>query len=416
MAQELKSFTKKELEKLMPEQDRVAYQDFGDDKERGLGLFVHPTGNKTFFWFRRVNGVPTRKTIGEFPTVGVENAREKAHELNRRRLKCEEDGTLFDNPKQENGGVTFGELFNDYHDVYRKDQAKNLERLPEERRRFNLYLKPWVNRKMDSLRAHEFRNLHREISKKKRVLDGNRKHQYTGGSVTANRTIQLGRRVVNWAIEEERWEGKNPFKIKLKKEKERSRFADNDELQRLFDALAEEKKNIDLRDFVVLALFTGQRRGDVSAMRWEELSLTATGQHQWTIPNPKNEEPHVVPLLPQAVAVLAKRLQAAKKREEEKKISSPFVFPSRGRSGHIREIKNGWKKLKKEAKLTNLTIHDLRRTLGSWMAMSGVSLPIIGDALGQKSLAATKIYARLQNSAARDAMTLGVAKFPALKA
>src|SRR5271167_3157559 len=32
------------------------------------------------------------------------------------------------------------------------------------------------------------------------------------------------------------------------------------------------------------------------------------------------------------------------------------------------------------------------------MAMSGVSLPIIGEALGHKSLAATKVYARLETS------------------
>ncbi|MGD0163032.1 MAG: site-specific integrase [Candidatus Sulfotelmatobacter sp.] len=184
---------------------------------------------------------------------------------------------------------------------------------------------------------------------------------------------------------------------------------------RLFASLAVEK-NVDVRDFIRLALFTGQRRGDVSAMRWDELSLTATGQHQWTISNPKNGETHVVPLLPQAVAVLAERQEAAKKKEEDKKISSPFVFPSRGKSGHIRDIKRGWKKLKKNAKLANLTVHDLRRTLGSWMAMSGVSLPIIGEALGHKSLAATKVYARLQTSAARDAMTLAVTHFPALKA
>jgi integrase len=62
--------------------------------------------------------------------------------------------------------------------------------------------------------------------------------------------------------------------------------------------------------------------------------------------------------------ILAERQEAAKKKEEDKKISSPFVFPSRGKSGHIRDIKRGWKKLKKNAKLANLTVHDLRRTLG----------------------------------------------------
>jgi len=402
MPQPLKSFTKKVIEALpTPDKKRAAYD---DSETPGLGLFVHPTGNKTFFWFRRVNGVPTRKTIGEFPALSVENARGIAGDFNTHLAKWKASGYTGPSPFKQKDGVTFGELFDEYHDVYRKAQAKTPARLPEERRRFDRYLKKWANRKMDSLRREEFLDLHSEITKNR-------------GRVTANRTIQLGRRVVNWAgtVEgRERWKGENPFEFKLNKEKPRDRFAQTDELKRLFSSLAAEK-NVDVRDFIRLALFTGQRRGDVSAMRWSDLSLTATGKHQWTISNPKNGETHVVPLLPQAVAVLAERQLAAKKKEEAEKISRPFVFPSRGKSGHIRDIKRGWKRLKKDAKVSNLTVHDLRRTLGSWMAMSGVSLPIIGEALGHKSLAATKIYARLQTSAARDAMALAVGKFPTLK-
>ena len=388
------NFTKKGLESLaVPKEHRDVYH----DTTPGLALFVHPTGRKTFFWFRRVNGVPTRKTIGEFPALSVENARVKAGEYNTAEAKWKAAGYEGPSPFKQRSGVTLGELFDEYHNVYRKSQARNPARLPEEKRRFDRHLKKWADRKMDSLRREEFLDLHSEISNK-----NGRKN----GRITANRTIQLGRRIVNWAGTpegREQWKGENPFAFRLNKEKPRDRFAQIDELKRLFEALAVEK-NVDLRDFIRLALFTGQRRGDVSAMRWSELSLTAMGQHQWTISNPKNGETHVVPLLPQAVEVLAER--------EKKRGTSLFVFPSSGRTGHIRDVKRGWKRLKKTAKLANLTVHDLRRTLGSWMAMSGVSLPIIGNALGHKSLAATQVYARLQTSAARDAMTLAVGKFP----
>jgi integrase len=43
----------------------------------------------------------------------------------------------------------------------------------------------------------------------------------------------------------------------------------------------------------------------------------------------------------------------------------------------------------------DLRIHDLRRSLGSWQAISGASLAIIGNSLGHKSADATMIYARL---------------------
>ena len=62
----------------------------------------------------------------------------------------------------------------------------------------------------------------------------------------------------------------------------------------------------------------------------------------------------------------------------------------------------------KRAKIENIRMHDLRRTFGSWQAMAGVSLPIIGASLGHRSQAATSIYAKLHLDAVRDAGTLAV--------
>ena len=45
--------------------------------------------------------------------------------------------------------------------------------------------------------------------------------------------------------------------------------------------------------------------------------------------------------------------------------------------------------------VADVRIHDLRRTLGSWLAGAGFSLPMIGRALGHQSPSSTAIYARL---------------------
>lgn len=49
-------------------------------------------------------------------------------------------------------------------------------------------------------------------------------------------------------------------------------------------------------------------------------------------------------------------------------------------------------------------MHDLRRTLGSNMAMSNQSLQIIGKALGHRSAKSTQVYARLAHDPVRQAM------------
>ena len=49
-------------------------------------------------------------------------------------------------------------------------------------------------------------------------------------------------------------------------------------------------------------------------------------------------------------------------------------------------------------------MHDLRRTLGSWQALGGTSLQIIGKSLGHKSMKATEIYARLTTDPVRESV------------
>jgi integrase len=53
----------------------------------------------------------------------------------------------------------------------------------------------------------------------------------------------------------------------------------------------------------------------------------------------------------------------------------------------------------KKAGIQNLRVHDLRRTLASWQATTGVSLPIIVKSLGHTSVEATAVYAQVDDSA-----------------
>ncbi|MBC7857107.1 MAG: tyrosine-type recombinase/integrase, partial [Pirellulaceae bacterium] len=67
----------------------------------------------------------------------------------------------------------------------------------------------------------------------------------------------------------------------------------------------------------------------------------------------------------------------------------------KGKAEHLVDPTRIWKRILERAGLPGLRIHDLRRTLGSWQAATGASLPIIGKSLGHKNQATTAIYARL---------------------
>jgi integrase len=54
-------------------------------------------------------------------------------------------------------------------------------------------------------------------------------------------------------------------------------------------------------------------------------------------------------------------------------------------------------------------MHDLRRSLGSWLAAGNASLAITGKALGHADLKSTQVYSRLQLDPVRQAVSTAVA-------
>ena len=63
-----------------------------------------------------------------------------------------------------------------------------------------------------------------------------------------------------------------------------------------------------------------------------------------------------------------------------------------------------WKRIRQAAKLKDVRIHDLRRTVGSWMVAAGASLPLIGKTLNHQNVSTTQVYARLQIEPVRQAL------------
>lgn len=179
--------------------------------------------------------------------------------------------------------------------------------------------------------------------------------------------------------------------VKRFPERSRDRFLSADELARFFQAL-EQEPNEAAREFFLVALLTGARRANVLSMRWADIDLK--GQ-TWRIPETKNGTPQNVPLVGPVLEILQSR---------RKTTSSFFVFPGRGKTGHLVEPKKAWARVCLAAGIKEARIHDLRRTLGSWQAKTGASLPIIGKSLNHKSASTTSIYARLDLDPVRTAM------------
>jgi integrase len=153
----------------------------------------------------------------------------------------------------------------------------------------------------------------------------------------------------------------------------------------------------------MLALLTGARRSNVLAMRWRDIDMN---EALWKIQaaDAKGDEQMNIPLTPEAMAVLIQRRFNSD--------TSPWVFPAESKTGHYQEPKRAWATLQKRAELEDLRIHDLRRTMGSWLVRTGANTAINAKALGHKSMQAAAIYQRIADTdPVREAMEKATTAF-----
>ncbi len=426
MASEKIRFTRPTLAAITPPASGRAY--YRDEGQAGLILDVTANGTKIFQYYRKIGGRPVRVALGRFdPELPESRELPRGHASGKpqdplafigntpklnvrmaRALAVAVSASLDrgENPSAEKraerraatGELTLRAAFDLYYSDHlipqgkrKSEEISNMfarylgtvpsgqKKLHGQERKKSPGAVDWEGRRLSTITTAEVRRM--MIS----LRDG-------GSLYAANMALVLLRAIYRKMAEWRLYIGPNPCDgVSKYPEKERSRFIKADELPDLFAALVNAPENI--RHFVLLALATGARRSNIAGMRWADLDFHTA---LWTVPGEvsKNGTPMVIPLTAIALDVL-------KAREGN---SPTWVFPSTSASGHMVDPKKAWKALLTATGLEDLRIHDLRRSLGSWAAIQGASLAIIGAALGHKSTDATRIYARLTVDPVRDAM------------
>ena len=84
--------------------------------------------------------------------------------------------------------------------------------------------------------------------------------------------------------------------------------------------------------------------------------------------------------------------------------------------GCVREPRKPWQRILERAGIANLWIHDLRRSVGSWLGASGANAYTIARALGHQSVRSGEVYVRLHADPVRQAITAIQNSQPALDA
>ena len=340
--------------------------DYYDATVKGFVLRVSPGGKKTWGVFYRRGRSNRRLTLGDFPRLGLADARQRAREaLSRIAL----GGDPAVDRAADRKAMTFSELSTSYLDLHACHKRSGRE----DARIIRVELLPqWRRLLAKEITRRDVRELLRRIADRP-------------APIMANRTLALVRKMFNFAIEEELVRDNPAQRVKRPApERPRDRVLSEDEIRTVWSAL--ESESAVISSAIRLMLLTAQRSGEVLSMQWVNVDLLSGW---WTIPSDrsKNGQSHRVPLSEPARRILLSL------REEE--ASSPWVFRSpRGKEPKpVEHIQKAVERIRNRAGV-EFRGHDLRRTAASLMVGSGVPRLVVSKILNHAESGVTSVYDR----------------------
>lgn len=144
-----------------------------------------------------------------------------------------------------------------------------------------------------------------------------------------------------------------------------------------------------LSPLVILAMYTGLRRGELLSLQWCDVRLDGAPEVIVRGRNAKSSQTRAVPLHDEAVSALL-----AWSRARFGGDSLALVFPGKD-GGRLDNFKRSWDGIRRDAKLEGFRFHDLRHHFASELVMNGVDLFKVQRLLGHSSPTMTQRYAHL---------------------
>lgn len=322
----------------------------------GFGLRVHPGGAKAYVLDYRHEGKRHRVALGRHGVVTVDEAREEA----RRRLAAQ---TL--SGEDPGGAGRAGWTVKDLIDWHAEGHLARLKTGEREESRLRRWPEAWWGgRRLAEVTPRDAAELHRAAGER--------------GPVEANRVLEATRRLFGAAVALGLL-AENPIRVRRFREVPRQRYVTAEEMPRLIAAV-EAYPNPWVRGAVWLYLLTGLRASELLERRWEDVD------ERWGVlrlGETKAGEPQLAPLSPAALEVL----------RQLPRTTSPYLFATRWADSPRRLMVHHWPKIRAAAGIPDVTLHDLRRTVGAWMAQGGASLRLIAEVLRHKDPSTTaRVY------------------------
>ena len=369
-----------------------------DTDAKGLGLRITSAGARVWVFEYEIAGRSRRYTIGDLQTFSTGKARKIALDL-KAQVRLGEDPQAHRNaaraqvvaPKPD----TFAIVAEEFLTRGLEKKGRSTGYIGDTRRNLQNHVLPrWESKTLSEIGRKDVITMLDDIAENGtvRLVEG-KKTRAAGGPIAANRVLAAVRALFNFAIRRGLIEV-NPCRLvdAPGEEKARERTLTADEMKELWAALGTLGHPFD--HYFKLLLLTGQRRGEVAEMRWQDIALDAK---TWSLTGAqtKNGRAHIVPLSAMAIDILK-----AIPRNGGIQRPSPFVFSSTGAtpvSGFSRakaiierKVLAARREVDPKAEpMPEWGIHDLRRTVATELGRLGVSEFVIGKVLNHASKSIT---------------------------
>jgi len=340
----IKRLTKKSVEKLKKPAAGKRTKVY-DDLETGFGAVRYPSGKISFFLEYGGRGKQRRITLGPYPALTAEKAREKAVAY---RGTVVEGNDPLSQRRRIQGMPTFAQWVEEYlagvlekkkrPEVFvwclkgtKGGHKKNAEPQTAEA------MKRWARRPLDTITMTEIEAWVKYIAE-------------TRGKIAANRHYTVLRTCLEHAVEAGHLRD-NPARYvkKYPENPPRQRVFSDEELGKVLDAVRALDDPFE-RGFFLLLIETGCRKSEALTAKWDDFDLDGG---TWTIPSPKAGKPQTLPLATSTVAMLRRMPRKGE-----------WLFPGRKKRTHRTHVRGPWAQICEAAGLEDVTIHDVRRTYG----------------------------------------------------
>ncbi|MEO5350913.1 MAG: tyrosine-type recombinase/integrase [Magnetococcus sp. YQC-3] len=348
----------------------------------GFAVRVAPSGTKTWQFIYTFNAKKRRVTLGTYPGMSLKEAKDACGTLR----DCldrgvdpvewqeEQDRQTAEAKRKEEQTATVAQLVDEYIERWAKPRKRTW---PEDYRMLHKDVVPrWGKRKARDITRRDVLAL----------LDG---IVDRGAGIVANRTLEVVRRMFNYAIEQSILEVSPCNLVRAPaQEQRRDRVLSEDEIRVFWHGLDKAGMSEGSRIALRLLLVTAQRKSEIVEAPWSEFDLAAGW---WTIPveRAKNKMAHRVPLSTGALALLT--------RAKELSGDSPYLFPSpRNTNAPVggTSVDHALHRALATLGLSDVIPHDLRRTAASLMTGMGISRLVVSKILNHVEQGITAVYDR----------------------